>query len=123
MHVGHFIFNTVIESLALGEMDLSVRQYMWANRHENPPYEKLDRVLDSVEWEHKFPLVSLDALTRSRSNNTPLLVDSGEQDHIGNKAHFSFEISCIGCVKRVFVTWLPENGHQFMKDVILWRYG
>jgi hypothetical protein len=38
-------------------------------------FEKLDRVLASVEWEQKFPLVSVRALTRSRSNHTPLLID------------------------------------------------
>jgi hypothetical protein len=38
-------------------------------------------------------LVTVRALTRSRSDHAPLLLDSGNQAHIGNKAHFSFELS------------------------------
>jgi hypothetical protein len=39
------------------------------------------------------------ALTRSGSDHTALLIDSGEQAHLGNKAQFSFELS-----------WLREDG-------------
>jgi hypothetical protein len=52
----------------------------------------MDRILASVEWENMFPLVSVRALTRSGSDHTPLLIDSGEQAHLENKAHFSFEL-------------------------------
>ena len=48
-----FIFNAIIESLDLREIDLSGRQYTWANRRPNPTYEKLDRILASVSWEQK----------------------------------------------------------------------
>jgi hypothetical protein len=71
------------------------RQYTWANRRDNPTFEKLDRVLASVEWKNKFPMVSVRALTRIRSDHTPLFLDSGEQAHLGNKTHFSFELSWI----------------------------
>jgi hypothetical protein len=30
------------------------RQYTWANRRANPTFEKLDRILGSVDWENKF---------------------------------------------------------------------
>ena len=72
---------------------MSGRQFTWASRRANPTYEKLDRVLASVEWEHKFPLVSVCALPRAGSDHTPLILDSGEQAHLGNKPHFSFELS------------------------------
>jgi hypothetical protein len=52
-----------------------------------------------VEWEQKFPLVSVRALTRSGSDHTPLLIDFGNQAHIGNKARLSFELS-----------WLRQDG-------------
>jgi hypothetical protein len=68
-------------------------------KHEKPTFEKLDRVLASVEWENKFPLVSVRALTRMGSDHTPLFIDSGEQAHLGNKAQFSFELS-----------WLRQEG-------------
>ena len=47
----------------------------------------------SVEWEQKFPLVTVHALTRTGSDHTPLIIDSGNQAHLGNKSHFSFELS------------------------------
>ena len=49
-----FIFNAIIESLDLREIDLSGRQYTWASQRENPTYEKLDRFLANVEWEQKI---------------------------------------------------------------------
>jgi exonuclease III len=88
-----FMFNAIIESLDLREIVLSGRQYTWANRRNTPTYEKLDRVLASVSWEQKFPLVSVQALPRSGSDHTPLLVDSGDQVYNGNKTHFSFELA------------------------------
>jgi hypothetical protein len=94
-----FIFNAIIENLNLREIMLTGRQYTWASRRSTPTYEKLDRVLASVEWEQKFPLVAVRALTRSGSDHTPLLIDTGRQAHIGNKTRFSFELS-----------WLEQEG-------------
>jgi exonuclease III len=88
-----FMFNAIIENLNLREIALSGRQYTWANRRVIPTYEKLDRVLASVEWEQKFPLVSVRALSRAGSDHTPLLIDSGSKAHRGNNARFSFELS------------------------------
>jgi hypothetical protein len=88
-----FIFNAIIECLDLREIILSGRQFTWASRREIPTYEKLDRVLANVEWEQKFPLVSVRAMTRTGSDHTPLFIDSGDPAHIGNKNHFSFELS------------------------------
>ena len=88
-----FIFNAIIESLSLREIDLSGRQYTWASRRSDPTYEKLDRFLMSTEWEQKFPLVTVRALTRTVSDHTPLLLESGEASHKGNNTHFSFELA------------------------------
>jgi endonuclease/exonuclease/phosphatase family metal-dependent hydrolase len=100
-----FLFNAIIESLDLREIDLSGRQYTWASRRENPTYEKLDRVLASIEWEQRFPMVTVCALTRAGSDHTPLLIDSGHHSHIGNRARFSFELS-----------WLMKEGFYEMVD-------
>jgi hypothetical protein len=99
----------IIESLDLREIVLSGRQFTWANRKENPIYDKLDRVLASVSWEQKFPLVSVRALTRAGSDHTPLLIDTGEQAHRENKAHFSFELA-----------WLKKEGFY---DLIAREWG
>jgi exonuclease III len=89
-----FVFNAIIESLNLREIALSGRQFTWASRRATPTYEKLDRILASVDWEVKFPLVSVRALTRtgSGSDHTPLLIDSGIKAHAGNQPRFSFEL-------------------------------
>jgi hypothetical protein len=98
-----FVFNAIIENLNLRAIALSGRQYTWASRRENPTCEKLDRVLVSVEWEQKFPLVSVRALTRTGSDHTPLFIDSGNHAHLGNKPRFSFEIA-----------WLQQVGFHDM---------
>ena len=81
--------NAIIENLDLREIDLIGRQYIGANNLEIPTYEKLDR-LASVKWGQKFPLVMMHALQRELSDHTPLLVDSSEAAHVGNKTAFSF---------------------------------
>ena len=88
-----FVFNAIIDSLDLREIELSGRQFTWSSRREVPTLEKLDRILASVEWEQKFPLVSVRALTRAGSDHNPLLIDSGESAHLGNRSLFSFELS------------------------------
>jgi hypothetical protein len=88
------MFNAIIQSLNLRELSLSGRQYTWASRRDNPSYEKLDRILTTVDWEQKFPLVSVRALSRtgSGSDHTPLLIDSGIKAHNENQPRFSFEL-------------------------------
>jgi hypothetical protein len=93
------VFNAIIGSLDLREIVLSGSQFTWANRRENPIYEKLDRVLASVEWEQKFQLVSIRDLSHSGSDHTPLLIDLGNHAHLGNIAQLSFELS-----------WLRQDG-------------
>jgi hypothetical protein len=98
-----FIFNAIIESLDLREIILSGRQYTWANRRDNPTYEKLDRILVRVEMEQKFPLLNVHALTRTGSDHTPLLLDFGSPAHGGKSSHFSFKLS-----------WLKQDGFADM---------
>ncbi|XP_062193487.1 uncharacterized protein LOC133896859 [Phragmites australis] len=76
-----FLFNAIIESLDLREIVLSGRQFTWANSLENPTYEKLDRILVSTEWEQKYPLCTVQALSRDISDHTPLLLDSRDASH------------------------------------------
>jgi hypothetical protein len=37
--------------------------------------------------------MSVHAMTRTGSDHTPLFIDSGGPAHLGNKSHFSFELS------------------------------
>jgi len=45
------LFNMVIQTLDLREIEMSGRQYTWASSGDDPTFEKLDRVLVSTEWE------------------------------------------------------------------------
>jgi endonuclease/exonuclease/phosphatase family metal-dependent hydrolase len=94
-----FIFNPIIENLNLREIAMSGHQFTLASRGETPTYEKLDRVLASIEWEQKLPLVTVRALSLSGSDHTQLLIDAGIQAHVGNKLRFSFELA-----------WLEHEG-------------
>jgi hypothetical protein len=49
--------------------------------------------LASVEWKQKFPLVTVQALTRSGLDYTSLLIDLGNQALIGKISSFSFKLS------------------------------
>ena len=66
------LFNAIIETLNLRELDLTGRKYTWANYVEVPTYEKLDRILVTTDWEQKIHLASIQALAREISNHTPL---------------------------------------------------
>ena len=110
------MFNAIINSLELKELELSGRQYTWASRREIPTFEKLDRVLVTTEWEQKYPLVTVQALTRVGSDHTPLFVDSGDHAHIGNIARFSFELAWLrmeGFYEMVAAEWsAPAKGNS-----------
>jgi endonuclease/exonuclease/phosphatase family metal-dependent hydrolase len=67
----------VINGLDLRELELSGRQYTWANNLQSPTLEKLDRILVSMEWELKYPLVTVNALPRIISDQSPLLLNLG----------------------------------------------
>ena len=49
------LFNAVINSVDLRELELSGCKFTWANSLPQPTFERLDRVLVSTEWEFKFP--------------------------------------------------------------------
>jgi endonuclease/exonuclease/phosphatase family metal-dependent hydrolase len=66
-----FLFNAIINGLNLREIKMSGRKFTWASSNSVPTYEKLDRVLASMEWEQKFPFLTVDALNREISDHTP----------------------------------------------------
>ena len=72
------MFNAVINSLDLKELELIGRNYTWANSLPEPTFERLDRVLVSTDWELKFPRATVQALSREiSSDHTPFLLSFG----------------------------------------------
>jgi hypothetical protein len=53
------LFNAIIETLNLKELEMTGRKYMCANYAEVPTCEKLDHILVTTEWEQKFLLASV----------------------------------------------------------------
>jgi hypothetical protein len=98
------LFNSVIDGLNLKEIQLSGRKYTWANNLANPTFKKLDRVLITTEWEEKYPLTTVCALTREVSDHTPLLLSSSESSCMATQSMFKFEL-----------VWLLRDG--FMETV------
>ena len=86
------------------------RQFTWANNLERPTYEKLDRILVTTEWDQKYPLSSVRALSRDISDHTPLLLNSGEQNSSSSQHSFKFELG-----------WLLRDGfYDMVREV--WSY-
>jgi len=71
-----FLFNAIIDAFNLRELELSGRQFTWANNLEIPTFEKLDRILSCTEWELKFPRTTVQALSREISDHTPLFINT-----------------------------------------------
>ena len=88
-----FLFNAVIDSFDLREIELTSRQFTWANSLSDLTFEKLDRVLMTTEWEFKYPLVTVHALDRGVSDHAPLLLDTGEPSYTGAVKQFKMELS------------------------------
>ena len=72
---------------------MSGRKFTWDNSKSVPTYEKLDRVLASMEWKQRFSLVTVDALNREISDHTPLLLSISEKVHRSRQHEFKFELS------------------------------
>jgi hypothetical protein len=88
------------------------RRFTWANCAEVPTYERLDRILVTTEWEQKFPLATVQTLSREISDHTPLLLDGGESSHRGNHRNFKFELGWLtkdGFFDLVREVWESEN--------------
>jgi hypothetical protein len=102
-----FLFNVVIDRLNLKEIQMSGRNFTWANNLPTPTFEKLDRILITMEWEEKYPLTTVQALTREVSDHTPLLLNSGEASSMATQPLFKFELG-----------WLLRDGFMEMaKDI------
>jgi hypothetical protein len=102
------LFNVVIDRLNLKKIELYGRKYTWANNLANPTFEKLDRILVTTEWEEKYPLTMVQALTRGVSNHTPLLLNTRESSLMATQPMFKFELGWLlrdGFMERVKDIW------------------
>jgi hypothetical protein len=91
------------------------RKYTWTNNLVNPTFEKLDHILMIMEWEEKFPLSTVQALTRKVSDHTPLLLNSGESSYMATQPMFKFELGWLlrdGFIEMVKDIWVNTIGRR-----------
>jgi exonuclease III len=86
-----FLFNAVIDTLNLRELELSGRSFTWANHLQNQTFEKLDRILVCTDFESKYPLTTVNALSREISDHTPLLCCTNNSSS-SYQPQFKFEL-------------------------------
>jgi hypothetical protein len=87
-----FLFNAVIDGLNLRELEMTGRKFTCVNNLASQTYEKLDRILITTEWEEKFPLSTVRALTREIFDHTPLLLNTGDPTNAHTHHTFKFEL-------------------------------
>jgi hypothetical protein len=86
-----FLFNAVIDSLNLRDLELTGRNFTWANHQQNQTFEKLDRILVCTEFESQYPLSTVHALSREISDHTPLLCNTNNSSQT-YQHQFKFEL-------------------------------
>jgi hypothetical protein len=98
-----FLFNCVIDGLNLRELEMSGRRYTWANSLPNPTYEKLDRILMSIEWELNHSLSTVVVLPRVISDHTPYLLIP--ENHLRITMYPCSSLNWVGYLEMVLWIW------------------
>jgi len=102
----HFLFNVVIDTLNLRELEMAGRKFTWANHLQNQTFQKLDRILVCTDFESKYPVTSVQALSREISDHTPLLCSTNSPSP-AYQPQFKFELG-----------WLLRDGFcDMVRDV------
>lgn len=66
------------------------RDFTWSNNQENLIHARIDRVFATTEWDAAYPLARVKAIGKGNSDDTPLLLNTGDNIHSGKKI-FRFE--------------------------------
>lgn len=105
-----FLFNDWINKWTLMETKLANRVYTWSNNQYNLIIATIDRVLSSTNWDIHFPLTTLCALPRVRSDHAPLLLDTDVSRRCAYKT-FRFEKWWLGHLDFVILSpWFIKSG-------------
>lgn len=113
-----FVFNAIIEQANLREIDMGPSTFTWRSCHENPTFEKLDRIMITSEIEQKYPLLTVQCLERVFSDHNPLLVVL--KNNCSKNTPFKFEISWFmreDLDKIVSEVWSSYNDNGSSLDV------
>jgi hypothetical protein len=101
-----FLFNAIIDTLNLRELELTGRKFTWANHHQNQTFEKLDRILVCTDFESKYPVMTVQVLSREISDHTPLFYNTNNPSST-YQPQFKFELG-----------WLLRDGFcNMVRDI------
>jgi hypothetical protein len=84
------LFNAIINTYELREIEMSGGQFSWSNNQTNPTLKKLDRFLMNSEWESMFPLVTVHKICREVSDHNTIILDTLENRE-QKSINFKFE--------------------------------
>jgi hypothetical protein len=82
-------FRRALDASGLMELKLQNRRYTWSNGRARPTLVHLDRVFYNKDWDALFPTATLQALSSSLSDHSPLYI--GSQQQVPRTASFRFE--------------------------------
>jgi exonuclease III len=83
-------FNNWVNQFGLMELKPSNRLFTWSNNQQMPIMAAIDKFFVSTCWDAHFPMAHVQALARTGSDHTPLLVTlGGENEH--TQKPFRFE--------------------------------
>jgi hypothetical protein len=109
----------VIDGLNLREHEMTGHKSSWANNIVSQTFQKLDQILITTEWEEKFPLSTVRALTTEISGHTLLLLNTGEPTNVHTQPMFKFELGwllCDGFIDMIRGLWSSTTyGHTLME--------
>ena len=116
------LFNYIINTFCLREVDMNGGLYTWSNKQQNPTLEKLDRVLMSSSWERQFPLTFVRKLVKEISDHSPLILNT--DDFLPNPGHqrdFRFDLNWLKnpeFITLVAKVWLKPVNSKNPIDVL-----
>jgi hypothetical protein len=73
-------FNDWVNKWGLIEINDPTRSFSWSNHQDKPIMAKLDRVFASIEWNIKYPPISVVMLSKGVSNHDPLKISFGDKN-------------------------------------------
>jgi hypothetical protein len=113
-------FNFIIEISGLKEVKLIGRKYTWANNLPDPTFEKLDRVLVSVEWDLVYPVAVVTGKNRNVSDHVPLMLNNGSPPpHCNSFRYENCWVERDGFHEIVCNSWNSPTFHKF--DIDKWQ--
>jgi hypothetical protein len=91
IHKHSGVFNSIINSFELIDLEMAGGKYTWSNNQKNPTLVRLDRFLVIKSWEDIFPVTMVYKIPREMSNHNPIILTLPTKSPV-KSLHFRFEM-------------------------------